>query len=489
MEITNRTVRILYVKDRGLLASDSVGRIHLFDDDLNLIQSSPAVSNGQPIYAITVADKWVVGKDRMGNIMRWSLDTLDLIDYYDARTTCDSRLLMTDEEPTIKINRGITVWQNRVYVNNGYMQLVILDLDSFAVEKIIRSPSGDAPIEWICTDHPKVHAMSDKKGHLYLGNLETLEFSTVLQLDTLSLHRVLFDHKHNRFWVTQDSGNRQSINVNNGIVIVFPNGEIEQQIQFARDDVEFLVFSLDYDKAIAGGFDGQLVIIDNSQREVKIEKTITGFTHQLSDCMIGPKGQIYVLTLDGEILRIDENGRCHRAPFRRQAIWDIQASLDNPQALFCATDDGVMVVEVVLTPRGESHIQLREHHLSGFGFTRRIVPLPDGYIGITRDQEVFRTDKNGRLCWHRHLSPLLHTLSVTPTYAQVLIATDEGGFVLDAATEMQINHISTDDLPIWASSILPSGDYILGNRHGTICAFDPENNMPKWRVELEGYPI
>lgn len=488
MELTNRSVRIIYVKDRGLLAADTSGRIHLLDENLNVVQSSPAIAGGQPIYAVQASKTWVVGKDRSGNILRWSLDTLDLTDVHYATTVCDPRLLIQGEQPTPKINRGIAVWNNYVYVNNGYMQLVVLNLDSFAVERIIPSPTGDAPIEWICTAHPEVHAISDKQGHLYFGNLDTMKFTNTLTLDQFNLHRVLYDEKHDRFWVTQDGGDRLPINVNNGIVIVSPDGITEQQIKFARDDVEFLVFTPGYDKAMAGGFDGMFVVFDNSQRDVRIERTITGFPHQLNDCALGPDENIYVLTQDGEILKFNYDGQCRRASFRRQAIWDIQWSVSDPDELICGTDDGTMALQVEVTSLGVPCVQLKTHHISGFGFTRRIVTLPDGYIGITRDCKVFRVSIDGHVRWHRELAPLLHTVSVSPDLMEVLVAADEGAFVLNLNDGTPIEMLILDNLPIWASAYIPSGTRVIANRHGTLCAFEPGNQSPKWRVELGGYP-
>ena len=68
MNPPDRIVRILYVKDVGILASDTYGRVHLLDQDLRLVASSPFVRRGRPLYGLTVADGWVIGKDRMGSI-------------------------------------------------------------------------------------------------------------------------------------------------------------------------------------------------------------------------------------------------------------------------------------------------------------------------------------------------------------------------------------------------------------------------------------
>ena len=116
MELTNRITRILYVDGVGLLIADVVGRIHLLDHELNLVRSSPVIDRARPIHGLTVAGDWVVGRDRQGTVLRWSLRTLDLLDRLDPVTTCDESRLIEDEEPTPVNNRGVGIWRDKVYV-------------------------------------------------------------------------------------------------------------------------------------------------------------------------------------------------------------------------------------------------------------------------------------------------------------------------------------------------------------------------------------
>ena len=146
--------------------------------------------------------------------------------------------------------------------NNGYEQFVELDLESFRVRDIRQSPTGDVPIEWISTEHPVIHALSDKRGRLLLGDLETGKFPTTTQVDAgANLHRVRYDPIFDRFWATQDSGASEHFNIANGVVTVLPDGTIEDKALFAQDDVEFISFSPDYRRAYSGGFDGVLHMI------------------------------------------------------------------------------------------------------------------------------------------------------------------------------------------------------------------------------------
>ncbi|MGH3345221.1 MAG: PQQ-binding-like beta-propeller repeat protein [Carbonactinosporaceae bacterium] len=488
MELTNRAVRIIYHDGLGLLVTDNAGRVHLLDDQLEVVRSSPVVSGGRPTYAVAVAGRWIVGKDLVGNIVRWSLDTLDLVDYLDAAATCDRATLLDGEEPSPVVNRGIAVWQNRVFVNNGYMQLLVLDLETFAIERIVPSVSGDVPIEWICTEHPQIHAVSDKEGHLFLGRLDSLDFPTVVEVDSkANLHRVRYDPRHDRFWVTQDSGDGEHADIANGVVIVHPDGTVADQLRFARDDVEFIEFSAGYRRAYVGGFDGMLQVFDNSAPELRVERTAGPFSHQLSDLAIGAGGQLYALSQDGEIVRLDPDGTPRaRAPFRRQCVWDIQPAVEDPRRLYCATDDGVAVVQVDDTPYGP-HLQPVGHHVSGYGFTRRVAAAPGGWIGITRDGLVYRADADGRRRWTHDLGCLPHTVAGSPDHSRALVSTNEGGVELDAATGEPVDRLGIDDLPLWACAYLPTGERVLATRNGLVCAFGADSGE-LWRSDLGGYP-
>jgi len=78
MNIQNRILRVVYAKEREcLIASDVRGRVHKFDLDLNLIQSSPVVTYDRPVNSLFVYGEYVFTKDRFGSIGKWDLDTLE----------------------------------------------------------------------------------------------------------------------------------------------------------------------------------------------------------------------------------------------------------------------------------------------------------------------------------------------------------------------------------------------------------------------------
>jgi hypothetical protein len=490
MELTDRIVRIISLGSLGLLASDVVGRLHVLDKDLQLIRSSRSLptaipSGSRPVYTLAVADGWVVTKDMAGNIAKWSLGTLDLVDYYDAYSTCDRSLLMDGEEPSPVMSRGIIIRNGRVYVNNGYRQLVVLDLESFTIDRIVPSITGDTPIEHFCTDNPELHVVSDKAGRLYFGSVDTMEFSTVVHVDESNIHRVCYDKRHQRFWFSQDAGKGENAYIAHGVAIAHPDGSVVAQSDFASNDVEFVALSPGQDKAYSGGFDGVLHIFDNATEDLRLDAVITGFGHQLIDLVVGSDGSLYVLSQDGELIRLDDSGaELGRADFRRQCVWDIQPTLDDPHTFYLATDDGVAVLSVTERPAGEPSLRIADHYVTGFGFTRRIVPMPDGWLGLAWDHKVFRSAKDGTLLWVRELPAFGHTVAVSPDYARVLVATNAGGLELAAATGDCQDRLVIDGRATWAGTYLRSGERVLATRTGQVRAFAPDSAHIEWSLEL-----
>ena len=495
MELSDRIVRIEHVPGAGLLAADVTGRVHLLDQDLRLVRSSPArtgtVAAGHaPLYTVTAAGNWVVGRDKRGTLLRWRLDTLDLVDVLDSDHTADHTQLMEGEEPSPVMSRGITVHRGKVYVNNGYRQMVVLDLETFAVDRIVPSFAEHIPVEWFCQDHPSVDAASDKAGRVFLGDLEKLDFPTVVQADGGNIHRILYDPLHDRFWATQDDGVDEDNNIANGVVTLDQSGAITDRLLLARDDVEFLAFSPDHRTVYVGGFDGVLHLLDNSTPELRITSTVTGFSHQLTDFTVGDDGSLYTLTQDGDIRRLSADGTetLARAPFRRQSIWDLQPAANGTADLYAATDDGVAVLSVVADGTGEPRIDLHGVHGHGMGFTRRVVPLPDGWAGVTRDQWVFRSDADGKVLWRTRLASLPHTVAGSADHTRLLACHNDGVDELDAATGKIVARIDIGRASAWAGCYLPDGRRAVASSAGVITVFAADSSEVLWELDTAEYP-
>jgi outer membrane protein assembly factor BamB len=188
--------------------------------------------------------------------------------------------------------------------------------------------------------------------------------------------------------------------------------------------VEFVAFSPDGRKAYAGGFDGELHILDNTTPQLRIARTVTGFPHQLSDCTVAPDGDVFVLCQDGELLQLDADGGLRRRMgFRRQAVWDVQATAEDPSTVYLATDDGVAVASVGEDTAGPL-LHVGAAHVTGYGCTRRVAAVPAGVVGVARDHRAFRLDRDGAERWCTRLPALPHTVAAAG--GRVLVSTNAG---------------------------------------------------------------
>lgn len=493
MELTNRITWIEMTPDGGLLAADVTGRLHLLDTDLVLRRSSPAradtrIAAGAPIYTLTIADGHVITKDKLGTITRWSLSTLDPVDVLDAAATCRRDLLDEDEVPSPIMSRGIAVLDGKVYVNNGYRQLVVLDLETFTVEAIEPSPAGDNPIECINVDHPSVHVLSDQAGRLHLGDLRTRSFPRAVSLDAGNVHGVRYDPRWDRFWATLEESHDTGTAVSNGLVTLSVDGAVEHRLLFALDDVEVVALDSTASRVYCGGFDGELQVVDNTGEKPEVVRVLRGFPHQIITMVVLADDSLVVLTQDGEIVRLTEDGTMlARASWRRQCAWDLQPVLGRPDALYVACDDGVAVLEVGQSMLGPVP-RVVAHHPSDAGFLRRLVPLPDGYVTLSRERAVARFDTAGVLRWSERLPGLLNDLALSPDRSRVLVAGNAGGWELDSASGTPVERFDIDGLPVWSAAYLDDGTRVLLSRDGRLCGFAPDSASVVWRLDLEDYP-
>ncbi|MFB7978610.1 outer membrane protein assembly factor BamB family protein [Streptomyces vinaceus] len=488
-----RLTRIVNSPGRGLLGADARGGLHWLDRDLNVLRSSnssaPAQDPaGDPIYAVAFVDEWIVTRDKTGTISRWHADTLRLSDRLDAAATADVSLLLEGEQPAPTMLRGIGVWDGKLYTNNGYFQVVVIDLETFTVERITEWPHGYDMLEWFCTDAPGVHAVSDRSGRIHLGSLPELSFPTVVQVDTSNVHRVVYDARHDRLWALGDAGLGETRNIANGVITVGLDGTVGERFDYARNDVEGLVFSPDFSTAYTGGFDGELLIFDNTDPELRVAKRVGGFSHQIIDITVDEYGDVYTLTQDGEVTALTADGAVRtRLGYERQCVWDLQSVPGDDRALLAATDDGTAVLRLVEQVPGHPALVLTGQEFSGLGFTRRLVTLDDGWAGVFWPGTVRRVSAAGQVLWERRMPAISHTLSRSPDGSRLLVACNAGAIELDAATGEELSRI--DDLPAsaWASAYLEDGSRLIATRNGVMAAYSADGEAT-WTTELGGYP-
>jgi len=428
VDIQNRLLRIMCPPGKDvLIASDVRGRVHAFDHDLNLIQSSPVGTYDRPVNALHVTDRYVLTKDRFGAIGKWDLETLVPLDFYDGRTICDATGLYDDEVPSPTPNRAITCLNGRVYTPNGYNQLVVLDVDTFEVLDIRESPSKTF-IDCICADDPEVHALSGVDGYLFLGNLETNQFPIQRQIDTNVVHGVVYDRRHDRFWTTQDGGLGEDRCVRTGVTTIEKDGSGFREFKLSHEDNEFIALDPDHRYVFAGGFNGKISIFDNTNRDFFLSQVIGPLEFQIIHAAVVSRDQFYVLLQTGDLIRLNGEGEevC-RASYSNRCVWTLEPHPDDDGLIYAGTDQGVTLLRYRGGRFDSIQIDQVARHTHGFGIVKDVKPLPDGsYVGISRKGDVFKAGDAGDVKWQRQVLGVPRGLAASADFERCLVATDEG---------------------------------------------------------------
>ncbi|MFE0135406.1 hypothetical protein ACFWY6_28105 [Streptomyces sp. NPDC059037] len=411
---------------------------------MRIQQSSPAVPGGQPIRRLVPIHDWIVGKDRLGNLNRWSARTLDLVDSLPVRAGDALPDAPAEPLPGLVGNHELTVWDGRLYTDDRAGRQLIVDIESFSVERVLPSPP---PV----TRNGLAAATAQGTSH------------------------VRYDARHDRFWVVgQNSGAWLGLPV--GVALVSPQGSLDYEFPFSRYQVDFLEFSPDFSVAYAGGREGVLHILENTGEKPVLAKTVGGFPHQLTDLAVGTDGSLFVLSLSGELVKVDPDVQCvqSRAPVLRQGAWSMTPAANRQDWLYCGTDDGVAVIEARDAPSGGFTLVQIGHHDTNFGMIRDLAVVPGGYVGLGQREMVFRADQHGELLWQTPLDDFGVGLAVSADAPRVLVATGVGALELCTETGNRLNQFSLDGVPLSAAAYGPGGERILGNNEGVLCAYAPD---------------
>ena len=463
MNIQNRLLRIVYSHESDVvIASDVRGRVHKFDPDLNLIQSSPVVTYDRPVNSLCVCGKYIFTKDRFGSIGKWDLETMEPLDFYDGKMVCDRRELYADEVPSPTPNRGITCFNGRVYTCNGYNQFVVLDAETFEVLDIRQSPS-EVFIDCICAEHPEIHAMSDVVGNLFIGNLERHEFPIKRRIDTGVVHGVVYDKRHDRFWTTQDEGLGEDRNVRTGVTVIENDGSGFKEFKLSHEDNEFIAFDPECRYLFAGGFNGKISIFDNTGEAFQLQTVVGPFEFQVIHAAVASRDQFYVLLQTGDLLRMDGNGNevC-RAGCRNYCVWTLEPHPADESVLYAGTDQGIAIIKYGPGRFGTVQIQQLANHEHGFGIVKDVKPLADGsYAGISRKGTIFGAGPSGEIKWQRQVLGVPRGMALSPDHDRCLISTDEGTvWELDVRTGNVVDKIDVGS-PSYACIYMPDGRRVV----------------------------
>ncbi len=471
MRFPQRLTRMIYIPSRDLLVgADVAGKLHAFDRDLNLLQSSPDIGYSVPINAITSDAEYVYTRNRRGSIAKWKLPELEPLDVYDDLLLKDDAELWPDEVPSPAANRGIGVLNGRLYANNGFLQVVVLDTQTFNIIAIRPALSQEAFIDCINTELPMFQAVSQTDGTVFLGDLATNEFPVQIKIDGNNVHWVKHDGRHNRFWATQDAGLDSEKNIRNGVVTFDYNGQDIRSFPFTKDDVEFLEFNEDYTRAFVGGFDAHVYVFNNEERALRLHKVLGPLPYQIINaCYIG-SGELAVLLQNGEIYRITIDGRIlGSSEFAARCVWAIEPQPGVPNTFYCATDQGIQIISCSTTSYKSVDIEKRASHAHAFGIVRRVQPLTDGsYLAIAQSRTIFRANSHGDLDWHRRLLGVPRSLSLSDDQTRALVSTDAGeAFEIDVNTGDTVHDYSTDQ-PVWLATFGPQSQRVFGTKNGEL---------------------
>lgn len=428
MDNQNRLLRIMYSREKDvLIGTDVRGRIHMFDPDLTLLRSSPVVTYDRPINAICLTDKYVFTKDRFGSIGKWDIDTLAPLDFHDGRLVCDVDRLFDDEEPSPSPNRGIAVLNGRVYTNNAYGQIVVLDAESFALLEVRPSPS-EVFIDCFCTDNSETHALTDVVGNIFIGNLETNEFPVRKQIDTNVVHGIAYDKRHDRFWTTQDGGLGEDKLVRTGVTVIEKDGSGFKEFKLSHEDNEFIAFDPECRTLFAGGFNGKIGVFDNETRDFCLRKEFGPLDFQVIAAAVVSADQLYALLQTGVIIRLDGDGReVARSDYRNSCVWTLEPHPEDESLLYAGTDDGVTLLRYVPGNYDSVEIEQLDKHVHGRGITKDVRPLRDGsYICISRMGYVLRAARPGNIIWQRQVLGVPRGIAPNADGDRCMVATDEG---------------------------------------------------------------
>lgn len=485
MDVHNRLLRIVYsATDKTIIATDVRGCVHKFDTDLNLLQSSPVGSYTWPINAICVTDKYVFTKDRTGTVGKWDLKTLNALDFYDGTRLCHKEKLAEGEVPSPSPSRGIAHLNGRIYTNNGYMQIVVIDAETFELLDIRDTPAKSF-IDNICIATPQMHTLGDAQGNVYVGNLEEHRFPVVVHVDAAVVHGVVYDSRHDRFWLTQDSGLGDDRYTRTGVATLEKDGTGFKEYKLSHEDVECIAFDPECRHLFVSGFDGKISVFDNEERPFKLSRVIGPLRFQIISMTVVSSDEIYVLLQTGELLRLTGGGEIiRRAKYQSKCVWTLEPHPHDDSLLYAGTDTGVTMLRYAPGKFNTVVFSKLDSHNHGFSIIKDVRPLADGsYIAISRTGYVYKSDVRGSLQWSRQLLGVPRGLGLNRTFDRCLVSSDEGTvWEVDTDSGEIIDQLAVGGPSYGATYSLDGRRVVAVNKHQQVHVYAPDSHEILGRV-------
>ena len=163
-------VHFFYDKKRErVLAGDYQGIVYALDKELNIIKQSDPLKNGKGLYVLIADEEKIYARDASGNLIVWDAETLEAKDFLFMEHLTDEKLKNEDSAPVPTVSHSLTFWKDKLVITNPHGQLVFLNKETLALEKI-HYLNNDAFFEAINTEQD-LHILTDCIGHLWTGRL------------------------------------------------------------------------------------------------------------------------------------------------------------------------------------------------------------------------------------------------------------------------------------------------------------------------------
>ncbi|GGG33554.1 hypothetical protein GCM10007425_30320 [Lysinibacillus alkalisoli] len=484
----SRLIRVEYNTYHDIvIASDSQGRIHKLDRDLNVIASSIAPLDLNRIYCIVSCEKYIYTRNIFGVINMFDIDTLTRIKTLDTATLSNRR---DAESPSPGTARGIALFNGYLYTTNGFGELLKIDKNTLTIESTMEHPTNQTTfIDCINVEFDNQHFLSDKEGYVFIGDLEKMEFEKSIQVDEGSVHVVKYDKRHDRLIATQDFGIGISAWNVNGIVTLDYNDLSIVNYPFTTDDVEFIFFDPSYSEVYTGGFDGKIYVYNNEEKDLKLKRVLGPFNHQISYAISLGDNEILALLQSGELIKVNKFGKILKElDYSYVCYWGFVPKPDNESIIYAPDGSGVSIFKIDHVSDNDINLSKIVSYRYNFGLIHKLLLLKDDhFIALSRDNIVFRADAKGNILWYTHLEFLPKNFACSESLKKLIVGLDNRCLQeldLDTGELLKKQYF---DSSVYVCSY-NNNDVLVGTSGGKLHVLD-ENWKPKRDViELGGYP-
>ena len=456
--MAKRILHMVYNREtRTIFAGDFDGRIHELDIELNHLRSSDPLPRATGLYVIITDGPRIYARDFANHLITWDAKTLRPEHFLHLEVYGDGD--GDGPEPIPTVTHGLHIWEDKILVNDAFGKLLQFNRSNLAFERRLNF-DFDGFVEAIDTTVPGHDVVTDCAGNVYLGDLSSDIFAKVMRLDHGPIHRVRYDVRNDRYWMTTDG--------HGGVSLVNLETKCIQRVYLTNDDTEWVELSSDGKRAYVACFDHHLHILENG-KEPRLLKKIGPFKFQLKQVMFVDDNHVVVLLESGELFLVDRDGapRRHDSVFGTNCIWDLEADFSEPGLYHCPLEDGGFATVALdkNTPIIGTLMVAHRVESLGHGRMRRIKSLPGGdLIGAFTDGSIERFDRFGHSRWCIRLDTIVRDLAVGCN-STIGAAVSEAGEVVEIDLESgTVLWSARYDKPLWAVAFLDDLTLVFSER-------------------------